>query len=73
MTTKHEVITAIETAEARVKALAPALLEQGETRLPDSDWDVREALCRMAARANLVPLSIGIRGQWVLGHIDNCP
>ena len=60
MTTKDEVISAIETADARVKALTPALREHGADRLPDSEWDVREALCHVAARANAVPLSLSI-------------
>ena len=60
MTTKTEVISAIEAADARVKALAPALLAHGPDPLPDSEWDVREALCHVAARANPVPLSLTI-------------
>jgi DinB family protein len=60
MTTKDEVISAIETADARVKALTPALREHGADPLPDSEWDVREALCHVAARANAVPLSLSI-------------
>jgi hypothetical protein len=60
MTTKDEVIAAIEASDARVQALAPALLAHGQARLPDSDWDVRQALCHVAARANAVPLSTGL-------------
>lgn len=60
MTTKEEVIDAIEATEARVKGLAPALLAHGQARLPDSEWDVRQALCHVAARANAVPLSTGL-------------
>ena len=60
MTTKDEVISAIEAADARMKALAPALLAHGPDRLPDSEWDVRQALCHVAARANPVPLSLTI-------------
>jgi len=37
VTTKEEVITAIETADARVKRLAPALLAHGADPLPDSE------------------------------------
>ena len=60
MTTKDDVISAIETADARVKALAPALLAHGPDHLPDSEWNVREALCHVAARANPVPLSLSV-------------
>ncbi len=47
----------MEASDARVQALAPALLAQGQARLPESEWDVRQALCHVAARANAVPLS----------------
>ena len=57
MTTKDEVITAIEASEKRVDGLAPALLAAGEAKLPESEWDVRQALCHVAARANAVPLA----------------
>ena len=60
MTTKDEVISAIEAADARLKALAPTLLAHGPDPLPDSEWDVRQALCHVAARANPVPLSISV-------------
>jgi hypothetical protein len=60
MTTKEDVISAIEAADARVKQLAPALLAHGPDRLPDSEWNVREALCHVAARANPIPLSLTI-------------
>ena len=61
MTTKDDVITAIETSETRVNGLAPALLANAEARLPDdSEWNVRQALSHVAARANPVPLAIGI-------------
>jgi hypothetical protein len=57
MTTKEEVITAIEASEKRVSGLAPALLAAGEAKLPESEWDVRQALCHVAARASAVPLA----------------
>jgi len=57
MTTKEEVIAAIEASDARVDGLAAALLANGQAKLPESEWDVRQALCHVAARANAVPLS----------------
>jgi DinB superfamily len=61
MTTKEEVITAIEASETRVNGLAPALLAHAEARLPDdSEWNVRQALSHVAARANAVPLAFGV-------------
>src|SRR5260221_5188604 len=60
MTTKEEVIAAIAASDARVKGLAQALLAHGTARLPESEWDVRQALCHVAARANAVPLSLSV-------------
>jgi hypothetical protein len=60
MTTKEEVITAIEAADQRLDGLAAALAAGGANKLPESEWDVRQALCHVAARANAVPLSQGI-------------
>ncbi len=60
MTTKDEVIAAIEASETRVERMAPALLAHASARLPDSEWDVRQALCHVAARANAVPLATNL-------------
>ncbi len=73
MTTKEEVIAAIEASEARVQALAPALLAHGPARLPESEWDVRQALCHVAARANAVPLSTGIAQRALAARAQGQP
>ena len=73
MTTKDEVISAIEAADARVKRLAPALLAHGPDPLPDSEWDVREALCHVAARANPVPLSLSIMQRMLVATAQTQP
>src|SRR5579859_1657250 len=56
-TTKEDVITALETSEARVDRMAPSLLAHPEVKLIDSEWNVRQALCHVAARANALPLA----------------
>jgi len=73
MTTKEEVISAIEAADARIKNLAPALLAHGPDPLPDSEWDVREALCHVAARANPVPLSLSIMQRMLVATAQTQP
>ena len=73
MTTKEEVIAAIEASDARVQALAPTLLAHGQARLPDSDWDVRQALCHVAARANAVSLSTGLAQRMLAARAKGQP
>jgi hypothetical protein len=57
MTTKEEVIAALETSEARVDRLAPDLLAHPDAKLVDSEWTVWQALCHVAARSNALPLA----------------
>jgi len=57
MTTKADVITAIEAVEVRVERLTPRILAHADAGLPDGEWRVREALCHLAARANSVPIA----------------
>ncbi len=57
MTTKAEILAAIEAVEARVERLTPAILAHVEARLPEGEWRVREALCHLAARSNSVPIA----------------
>jgi len=57
MTTKEEVITALEASETRVDRLAPVLLAHPDAKLIDSEWTVWQALCHVAARANALPLA----------------
>jgi len=66
MTTKEDVIAAIEASDVRIKALAPALLAHGTDMLPDSEWDVRGALSHVAARANPVPLSLNVMERMLI-------
>jgi Mycothiol maleylpyruvate isomerase N-terminal domain len=73
VTTKDEVIAAIEASDARVKALAPALLANGQAKLPESEWDVRQALCHVAARANAVPLSSTIAQRALAARAQGQP
>jgi hypothetical protein len=73
MTTKEEVIAAIEASDARVKGLAPALLAHGTARLPESEWDVRQALCHVAARANAVPLSLSVMQRVLAARAQGQP
>jgi|SRR5947209_7499198 len=57
MPTKEEVVAAIAAADERVTGLGPAMLANAQTPLVESEWDVRQALCHVAARANPVPLA----------------
>lgn len=52
MATRDEVVAAIRAVDARVDALKPRILAQGETPLKEGTWRVREALSHLAARAN---------------------
>jgi hypothetical protein len=58
MTTRAEVIGAIEAVEARVERMAPAILAHADARLPVGEWCVRDALCHLAARSNSVPMVV---------------
>jgi hypothetical protein len=60
MTTRADVITAIEAVEARVQRLAPGMLAHADVPLLDGEWNVREALCHLAGRANSVLLATAI-------------
>ena len=57
MTTKVDVIGGIEAVDARVNQLTPHLLTNGASRLPEGEWQVRQVLCHLAARANSVPIA----------------
>lgn len=52
MATRDEVAAAIRAVDARLDALKPRILAQGDTALKEGTWHVREALSHLAARAN---------------------
>lgn len=56
MTTRADVIAAIQAVEARVERMTPEILAHVDARLPEGEWRIREALCHLAARSNSVPL-----------------
>ena len=58
MTTRADVIAAIETVQRRVEQMAPGMLAHVDARLPEGEWQVRDALCHLAARSNSVPVAV---------------
>ena len=52
MTTRDDVIAAIEGVDRRLEALRPRILAAGDRRLLEGTWVVRDALSHLAARAN---------------------
>lgn len=52
MATRDEVVAAIHAVDARLDALKPRILAQGDAPLKEGAWRVREALSHLAARAN---------------------
>ena len=56
MTTHGEIMAAIEVIDGRLDTLAARLPEDQATALPAGDCRVRDALCRLAARADSAAL-----------------
>ncbi len=52
MTTRAEIIQAIEAVDARLKTLHDRIIERGNQPLLEGTWQVRDALSHLAARAN---------------------
>jgi hypothetical protein len=52
MTTRDEIISAIQGVDTRLEALRARILAGGETPLREGTWRVRDALSHLAARAN---------------------
>jgi len=52
MTTKQEVIEAIQSVDERLATLRDQILASGEKPLLEGTWRVRDALSHLAARAN---------------------
>lgn len=61
MTTKQELIAAIQAADERVQNLAPRIREQPDAPLPQGEWRVRDALSHVAARTDVVTVLEGFR------------
>lgn len=55
-TTQQDIIGAIDETEQRLRSLADQIRANPDTRLPEGEWTVRDALCHLAARANDVAL-----------------
>ena len=52
MTTRDDVIAAIQGVDTRLNGLLPRILAAGDRHLLDGTWVVRDALSHLAARAN---------------------
>lgn len=52
MATREDIVAAIRAVDARLDALKPRILAQGDAPLKEGTWHVREALSHLAARAN---------------------
>lgn len=61
--TRDEIIEAIRAADARLQALAPRILDSGETPLASGDWRVRDAMSHVAARGNPIPRTLARLNQ----------
>ncbi|MSQ29789.1 MAG: hypothetical protein EXR68_04800 [Dehalococcoidia bacterium] len=51
---RDELVSAIEAADARARALRARLEQHADTPLLEGEWRVRDALSHLAARANPV-------------------
>jgi hypothetical protein len=55
MATREEVIAELQRVNARLDALAPAILARPEAPLPEGTWTVHDAVCHLAADGHAVP------------------
>lgn len=53
--TRDEIIRAFRDADARIERLRPHVLAAPEAKLPTGEWNVRDALSHVAARADSLP------------------
>ncbi|MCY3880844.1 MAG: maleylpyruvate isomerase N-terminal domain-containing protein [Chloroflexi bacterium] len=56
MATREAIVQAIRNADARGEALRERIIAAPEAPLPEGDWNVRDTLSHLAARANPLPL-----------------